>query len=932
MIEKFWKSAIMNVRKFTSKSLNHHKIPKRATRHHSQYPRRKGMKTMLRSMMIVCMLSAVLTVSPVPASAQVEEAQGSMPEGLQEAILSSTSRPFQEGEGIYSISSNGLDFELNVTGLHAGAEELQWGIALQGIGRGTQIMAVSAPKVSEVRGRLEYQRGTLTEWYRDTALGVEQGFTMYESPMGEDHLVLQLNLATDLEGVLDENGRGLSFPGPEGQTLRYDHLKVYDANGAELDARMVYEPGQVQILVDDSGAVYPITIDPLIYLEQKVIASDGGSNDYFGQSVALSGNTALVGATSHDVGANTDQGSVYVFVRSGITWTQQAQLTASDGTLDDYFGISVALEGNTALVGASSDDVGSNTDQGSVYVFVRNENTWTQEAHLVAADGASSDRFGYPVALSGDTALVGSTGDDVGANTDQGSAYVFVRSGTNWSQQAQLTASDGVSYDNFGVVALSDNTALVGAEWDDVGLNQDQGSAYVFVRSGITWTQQAQLIASNGEAFDHFGSAVALDGDRAVVGAPQKDVPMFPVLLDAGAAYFFTRSGTNWNQSGMPHEGGASGEYFGYSVGLDGESAIVGSPSFSLASGGHIRICFYYDYAGMVGWGCARVNASDSVTGDQFGYSVAVSGDMALAGANWDDLGGNNFEGSAYFYQGYYPDADLAVSVVRGTSDSISPGDTILLTVSVLNYGPSTAWPLHLRVALPPGLIYVSHKATFGTYTPSQNWWTVYELIKGVSARLTIRATVDAIPSQTLVFTPYLMSNDIYSSNNSASLSLPVYAPHEIVLNGGFNTFVGTSKIPQSWVAKNFSAIDGKITTVKKEGTASVKISNTAAVSKTLTQTLNLSGNSGDEFGFSFWARGTSIPVVGICRAQVFLYNGAVVITTKTVNCSTGTYGFTQKNLNFISPGAYTKVVIKLTYAKATGTIYFDGLSLMRAP
>ena len=833
------------------------------------------MKTLLRSMMIVCMLTALLSVAPAPALAQVEEGQAGIPAGLQEAILSSTAQAFEESGGKYKTSAGEMAYELSANGLQAGGQGLQWGISLQAFGRGTQMLDVSSPEMSQTEGRLEYRRRGVTEWYRDTALGVEQGFTIHESPIGEDELVVQLDVETDLEGVLDEDGRGLSFPGPDGQTLRYDHLKVYDANGVELDARMTYEPGKVQILVRDRGAAYPITIDPLIYLEQDAIAWDGSASEYFGNSVALSSDTALVGAGYDNVGANNEQGSAYIFVRSGTTWTQQAQLTASDGAAHDFFGYSVALSGDTALVGANWDDVGANGEQGSAYVFVRSGTMWIQQALLTASDGAAGDHFGNTVALSGDTALVGASYDDVGANSSQGSAYIFVRSGTTWTQQAQLTASDGAGGDDFGnSVAISGDTALVGAAYDDVVANNNQGSAYVFVRAGTIWTQQAQLTALDGAVDDNFAFSVTLSGDTALVGALYDDVG---ANNDQGSAYIFMRRGTTWDQQ-------------------------------------------------------AHLTASDGEANDLFGDSVALSGDTVLMGVGLDDVGANINQGSAYFYQAYRTDADLVVSAVRGTSGALHPGLGYFLTTSVMNYGPQTATGVILHVGLPSGLTYVSHTVKRGSYTPSTNSWSVGSLGMGVSATLTILVVVDPIPSQTLVFAPYSLARDTNDANNQASLSLPVFTLHEIALNGGFNTYVGTSKIPQNWVAANFASTDGKITTVKKEGTASVKISNTTAKTKTLTQTLNLSGGADDEFGFSFWAKGVSIPVAGICRAQVFLYNGAALVTTKTVNCSTGTYGFTQKSLFFLSPGSYTRVVIKLTYAKATGTIYFDGLSLMKAP
>ena len=658
------------------------------------------MKTLLRSMMIVCILAATITVTP--AAAQVEGGGGGLTEGLREAILSSTAKSFREAGGKYSTFAQDLTFELNTNGLKAGGQGFQWGISLHGIGRGTQMMDVSAPRIFQAKGRLEYQRGVLTEWYRDTALGVEQGFTIHEPPVGEDELILQLSVATDMEGMLDADGHGISFPGPDGQTLRYDHLMVRDVNGVELNARMVYEPGQVQILVDDRGAEYPITIDPLIYLEQKTIATDGAALDSFGYSVALSGDTALVGVYHDDVGANNDQGSAYVYVRSGTTWTQQAQLTALDGAVNDFFGMSVALSGDTALVGAPGYNVGAVSNQGSAYVFVRSGGIWTQQAQLTASDGASGDSFGYSVALSDDTALVGAYYDNVGAITGQGSAYIFVRSGTTWTQQTTLTASNGAAYDKFGyAVSLSGDTALVGAYHDDVGANTNQGSAYVFVRSGTVWTQQAQLTALDGALGDSFGYSVALSGDTALVGAYYDNVG---ANTAQGSAYIFVRSGITWTQqTPLTASDGAAGDSFGYSVALSGDTALVGAYYDDVGASTDQGSAYIFARRGTSWTQQTQLTAWDGAAGDNFGSSVALTGATALVGALTDDVGGNVDQGSAFFYQAYRTDADLAVSAVRGTIGPLHPGDKVLLTASVMNYGPQSATTVLMNVALPAG-------------------------------------------------------------------------------------------------------------------------------------------------------------------------------------------------------------------------------------
>jgi hypothetical protein len=311
-------------------------------------------------------------------------------------------------------------------------------------------------------------------------------------------------------------------------------------------------------------------------LQALLTASDGAASDSFGSSVAISGDTVVVGAFIDDVGANGNQGSAYVFVRSGTTWTQQAHLVAWDGAANDSFGISVAISGDRVLVGAYAKDVVANVNQGSAYVFERSGSTWSYTAEITAADGAANDYFGYSVALSGDTALIGADDRDVGGNTDQGAAYVFIPFGVSWMQQARLVAPDGAANDNFGYsVALSGNTALVGSPYHDVGANGNQGAAYVFSRSGTTWTQQAQLTAADGAPSDYFGYSVALSGDTAGVGASWDDVGAH---ANQGSAYVFARAGTTWmQQAQLTAPDGAAGDWFGSSVGCSGPTVVVGA-------------------------------------------------------------------------------------------------------------------------------------------------------------------------------------------------------------------------------------------------------------------------------------------------------------------------------------------------------------------
>jgi hypothetical protein len=611
----------------------------------------------------------------------------SLPEGLHQVILDATAQPFPARVDGYRARMGGLEFILNADGLHVNDGGLAWEIALSGFGREGQIVSVSeAVETAQTDNCLEYKRAGLTEWYRDTALGVEHGFTIYQRPGGTGQLLLRLDLATDLEGVLNDDRRGLSFPTPDGQTLRYAHLRARDSNGTQRDAKLRYTPGGVEFQVDDQGAAYPITVGVIIYVEHKAIASEGTAGDQFGASVALSGDTALVGALDHNVGANSDQGAAYVFVRNGVTWTQQAELIASDGEANDLFGASVALSGDTALVGALWDDYGANTSQGSAYVFVRNGTTWTQQAKLMASNGAAYDYFGSSVALFADTALVGAPGSDVGSDTDEGSAYVFVRNGATWSEQAQLIASDGAASDNFGAsVALSSDTALVGSDRH----NSLKGAVCVFVRDGTSWSEQAQLTAFDGAEGDVFGSSVAISGDTALVGADGRDVDG---NLDQGSAYVFLRNGTTWTQQGeLIASNGAAHDDFGYSVALSGDTALVGAKMHDIAGRGSQGSAYVFMRSGTT-WNLQQeLTASDGAADDYFGWSVALSGDTAIVGASRDDVGINLNQGSAYIYMAKRSQTFLSSGPRDGwileSTETSDEGGALSSTAAVLRLG-----------------------------------------------------------------------------------------------------------------------------------------------------------------------------------------------------------------------------------------------------
>ena len=322
----------------------------------------------------------------------------------------------------------------------------------------------------------------------------------------------------------------------------------------------------------DVGAAYVFTRSGNSWHQQaKLTADDGAAKDEFGGKVALSGDTAVIGAIFQD-DKGDNSGSAYVFTRSGTTWSQQVKLTAADGAEGDAFGQSIALSGDTVVIGAPHDDEKGN-DAGSVYVFTRSGTTWSQQVKLTAADGVAGDVFGISIAFSGDTIVIGADLNDEKA-LNAGAVYVFTRSGSSWSQQAKITAADGAETDIFGVrVALSGDTILISARRDDDDvMGIDAGSAYIFTRTGTTWQQQIKLTASDGAADDRFGRSVALVADTAVIGAMFQD----DKGDNSGSAYVFTRSGTTWSQQvKLTAADGAEGDVFGWSVALSDDTAVI---------------------------------------------------------------------------------------------------------------------------------------------------------------------------------------------------------------------------------------------------------------------------------------------------------------------------------------------------------------------
>ena len=374
----------------------------------------------------------------------------------------------------------------------------------------------------------------------------------------------------------------------------------------------------------------------------KLTASDGAPDDRFGFSASISGDYAIFGAYLDDDNGS-DSGSAYVAQRVGSSWSQMAKLTASDGAAGDHFGESVAIGGDFAVVGANY-HYGAAYRSGAAYVFERTGSSWSQVANLTPSDAVEGGEFGISASIDGDYAVIGAYGDDDNGWLS-GSAYVFARSGSSWNQVAKLTASDGAGIDTFGIeVSISNDRIIVGSCYDDDD-GKNSGSAYIFDRDGSSWNQTAKLTPLDGAPDNQFGRSVSIRGDYAVISSYGDD----DNGSDSGAAYVFQYSGGVWAQvAKLTASDGASNDRFGMAVSTDGDYAVVGAHG-DTHEGVRSGSTYVFERNDLTWTEAAKLTPLDAPSEEFFGYSVSTDNNYIVVGA-WrdDDLG--SFSGSAYVY------------------------------------------------------------------------------------------------------------------------------------------------------------------------------------------------------------------------------------------------------------------------------------------
>ena len=422
----------------------------------------------------------------------------------------------------------------------------------------------------------------------------------------------------------------------------------------------------------------------------KSVASDRAAYDNFGLSVAISGDYAIVGSPQNDedaLGGNvkSDAGAAYIFKRNGTTWVQQTKIVASDRTAGDNFGASVAISGNYIVVGAyqsGKDATGNNIVDaaGAAYIFrLTAADSWVQESKIVAPIRAEFDYFGLSVDISNNYVVIGALFEDEDATnsntkSNAGSAYIFKRNGTTWTQEAKIVASDRAVDDNFGgSVSISGDYVLVGAASEDEdatnsNTKSDAGSAYIFKRNGTTWAQEAKIVASDRDVNDVFGLTVDIDGDYAVVGAyaEDEDVASSNTKSGAGSAYVFKRNGTSWTQEAKIVASDRDvNDGFGLAVAISGDYVVVGAYQDDEDAAGvntksNSGSAYIFKRSGTTWRQESKIVASDRAEDDSFAQLVAINGSYIIVGAFQEDedaTGGNmkNAAGSVYFFAPFFP-------------------------------------------------------------------------------------------------------------------------------------------------------------------------------------------------------------------------------------------------------------------------------------
>ena len=603
------------------------------------------------------------------AAAQLSAAeQGQIEALMREAEYQATPRARADGKAAFWAPNRGNDLSLSfgpagldVTPL-SGNEA--WSLSLRAMAYGPEgaPQALAAPPALEAdRQRVEYRWPGVSEWYLNNAQGLKHNITL-EQPVAANQLQVDLALGGTLRPQIGQDGQAISFVDAAGATrLAFGPLYVYDAAGRTLEAHFGTPRGGgavLPIVVEAAGAQFPITIDPLLTSPRsKITASPIQGGAQFGFATAVDGDVLVAGAFFEDGFRTPNKGAAYVFTRNqggADSWGNVRKLAANDGRVDDNFGASVDVAGDVVVVGAPRADALAVND-GAAYVFERHlggPDNWSLKKKLVPSRADAGDEFGFAVTVSGDAIAVGAPNDDTRA-ADAGAIYFFGRftgPELNWGEVQQLSFADHAGARLGFALGMDGRTLVAGAPLTDATA-VDSGRVFVFKRDRSVagrWQQEAFFSGSDSAAGDNFGRTVAIDGDSIAAGAPLHDASG---AIDRGAAYLFSRNQGGLERWGQTKKlllnGGAAGDRFGESVAVDGAVVVAGAPRDDDELGGRAdagSIAVFVDGQQLV-----KLMAADRQADDRFGFGVAVSGDLVVAGAPLSNASATD-AGAAYLF------------------------------------------------------------------------------------------------------------------------------------------------------------------------------------------------------------------------------------------------------------------------------------------
>lgn len=511
--------------------------------------------------------------------------------------------------------------------------------------------------------------------------------------------------------------------------------------------------------------------------DQKIVASDGTELQRFGESVALFGDTAMVGTND----THTGRSAVYVFTRSGGSWVETQKLLAADGAAGDdaRFGASIVLDGTTAVIGADGATVDGRPNQGAAYVFRRDGASWTQVAKIVAADGATGDNFGNSLALSGNRLLVGAHHAQVNGNP-RGAAYLFEGSNGAWTQVQKIRGVDTRDNDAFGHrVAFSDASLIVSAELASLDF---PGALYFFKEADGTWLQKQKLV---GELYSGLGSSLAARGNRLVTGAPTLDAQ--------GVVYVYAELDGFWRRTHTIHTPeGESFANFGYSIGLTDTSFVAGANAATIADQSWAGAGYVFTESDGDWHYVQKLVASDAAANDSLGSAAAIDGTTVLLASGAASPGGNFLQGVGYFFTSQTgTNQPAAVVAPNPLAATLHQGATRNVSLAISNTGSAA---LDYAVseggcAQPGDVVWIGLGAAAGSATP------------GTTAQVAITLDAAALGEGSHAATLCVASNDPTQASIDVAVDLTVIPPaavppsivaHPSALN--FSVFSGASQ------------------------------------------------------------------------------------------------------------------------------------------